>query len=371
MLEVEITDAQRSVVTDAYQMSIGEIVNMYQDKEIVIAPEFQRLFRWEIGQKSKLIESLLLGIPLPSIFVFEREDGKWELIDGLQRLSTILEFMGMLKFPDGNIAKPSILEATKYLPSLHNVVWEPSELISDVPLDDQIPLDNSRRLAIKRSRISVEILKRTSDQKTKFDLFQRLNSGGTVANEQEVRNCMMLMINPEYFRAIKDSAEQDSFLKVVSVSEDQKEKQRHLEIAVRFIVHTLREYDGKLDVNEFIDENIISLIDGEDGSGAAKLIDDTFTLLNEVAGEQTLRRYNAESSSFQGRVTLTAIEAIAVGVARNFDAISALSNPKEFVEQRVMEFWQQPEVTDFTTPGLRGTVRIKRTIPFGTSWFRP
>lgn len=70
MLKDEIDNAQRLVKTDAYQMSIGEVVNMYKDKEFVINPDFQRLFRWEIGQKSKLIESLLLGIPLPSIFVF-------------------------------------------------------------------------------------------------------------------------------------------------------------------------------------------------------------------------------------------------------------------------------------------------------------
>ena len=73
---------------------------MYKDDlEFVINPDFQRLFRWENGQKSKLIESLLLGIPLPSIFVFEKEDATWELIDGLQRISTLLEFMGELKDP--------------------------------------------------------------------------------------------------------------------------------------------------------------------------------------------------------------------------------------------------------------------------------
>jgi len=96
MLEKEIEDAKRLVKTDAYQMSVGELVNMYRDGELIINPDFQRLFRWEIGQKSKLIESLLLGIPIPSIFVFEKEDAKWELIDGLQRVSTLLEFMGVL-----------------------------------------------------------------------------------------------------------------------------------------------------------------------------------------------------------------------------------------------------------------------------------
>src|SRR5271167_2728238 len=130
MLLDEINKAQRLVRTDAYQMSIGEIVSMYDSDEIIVDPEFQRLCRWNISQKSRLIESLLLGIPLPSIFVFEKEDGKWELIDGLQRMSTILEFMGQLKSPDGGKVPPSILEGTKYLPSLHSVVWEVSDQIS-------------------------------------------------------------------------------------------------------------------------------------------------------------------------------------------------------------------------------------------------
>src|SRR6516165_6780799 len=119
MLKDEIEAAQRRVKTDAYQLSVSEVVNMYKDKELIINPDFQRLFRWEIGQKSKLIESLLLGIPLPSIFVFEKADAKWELVDGLQRMSTLLEFMGLLKDPTtGNTKAPSALVATKYLPSL-------------------------------------------------------------------------------------------------------------------------------------------------------------------------------------------------------------------------------------------------------------
>src|ERR1700740_3218212 len=137
MLEKEIDDAQRLVKTDAYQMSIGEVINMYRDGELVINPDFQRLFRWEIGQKSKLIESILLGIPIPSIFVFEKEDSTWELIDGLQRVSTLLEFMGQLRNPEtGQTEPPTALVAMKYLPSLHNVVWEKSAAIKDVPFND-------------------------------------------------------------------------------------------------------------------------------------------------------------------------------------------------------------------------------------------
>ena len=160
MLEQEITQAQRLVKTDAYQVSIGEVVNMYKDGELIINPDFQRLFRWQIGQKSKLIESLLLGIPLPSIFVFETEESKWELVDGLQRISSILEFMGLLKHPDtGELQPPSCLVGTKYLPSLKNMVWEKSDRVEEVGITEQTELDKTLQLAIRRGRLSVEILK--------------------------------------------------------------------------------------------------------------------------------------------------------------------------------------------------------------------
>ena len=352
MLTDEIIKAQRSVKTDAYQMSIGEIVNMYANGEIIIDPEFQRLFRWKIGQKSKLIESILLGIPLPSIFVFEKENGSWELIDGLQRVSTILEFMGKLRGSNGELETPSILEATKYLPSLHNAVWERSTLIPDIMADEQKEIEKSHQLAIRRARIGVEILKRPSDDLAKFDLFQRLNAGGTQANAQELRNCIMLRVNEEYYRAVKRAAEQVNFQSVVGVTDDQIEKQRHMELAVRFLVHTHVVYDGILDVE-----------------AAEDLINRTFSLLNSVAGRDTLRR--ADNEHPVGKIGLVGIEAIAVGVAKNLNTISALQNPVDFVRDKIRTFWSQHAVSSFTSLGLRGTTRIQRTVPFGDAWFRP
>lgn len=113
-----------------------------------------------------------MGIPLPSIFVFEKEDSKWELVDALQRISTLLEFMSELKDPaTGQLKPPTALVATKYLPSLDKAVWEKSDLIADVPIDDPNPLMGPQQLAIKRSRLSVEILKRPEAY------WQRLGAG--------------------------------------------------------------------------------------------------------------------------------------------------------------------------------------------------
>ena len=368
MLKNEIEDAQRLVKTDAYQMSIGEVVNMYKDGELIINPDFQRLFRWEIGQKSKLIESLLLGIPVPSIFVFEKEDSKWELIDGLQRVSTLLEFMGELKDPvTGALTPPTLLVATKYLPSLDKAVWERSAQIDDVAIGDQNPLEGPQQLAIKRSRLSVEILKRPSDNATKYDLFQRLNAGGIAANAQELRNCIIIMVNRQYAAFMRTLAESHAFLTILAASDDQLEKQRHMEYASRFLVHTYLAYNGKLDVEEFIDEGVVTLAAANETQEAGATFNATFNLLSQVHGANVLRRF--QNGAPIGRVGLAAFECIAVGVAKNIANIQEKANPVDYVRQRINDFWQAPEVNTFFVAGLRGTVRIQRTVPFGAAWF--
>lgn len=95
-LEEQIEDERARLSTDRMDISFGELINMYKAGELIIRPEYQRLFRWTGSQKAMLIESILLGIPVPPIFVAEDKEGIWELVDGLQRVSTIISFFGDL-----------------------------------------------------------------------------------------------------------------------------------------------------------------------------------------------------------------------------------------------------------------------------------
>lgn len=101
LLDQEINTTRNGLSTDRLDMSFGEIISMYERNEIIINPDFQRLFRWDNEQQTRFIESLLLGIPIPPIFVAEisqgDDSGKWELVDGLQRVSTVLSFSESLK----------------------------------------------------------------------------------------------------------------------------------------------------------------------------------------------------------------------------------------------------------------------------------
>lgn len=114
-LKEEISKKRKDMVVDSYPMSIGEVMNLYKDGELDVHPEFQRFFRWDEEQKTKLIESILLGIPIPPIFVSQKLDGTWDVIDGQQRLSTILQFLHVLKKDDGEKYPPLILRSTKFL----------------------------------------------------------------------------------------------------------------------------------------------------------------------------------------------------------------------------------------------------------------
>lgn len=364
MLKEEIDAAKRTVNTDTVQITLGEVANMYAASELNILPEFQRLFRWTLERKSNFVESILIGIPIPPVFVFENDDGTWELIDGLQRISTVLEFMGVLHDPDTGESKRSVLKRTKYLPSLANAAWQAQH-------QNEHTLDKALQLFFRRARIDFQILKHPSDPKTKFDLFQRLNRGGAYATEQEVRTCSMVLADPKFTRRIREIAENNEFRLMFRVSDDQRQSQKDIEYLVRLAVHTGVDYERGMDVQEFLNNGILEVIDREDSDELLDVLEWVLEALNRVLGEDALIPPEDRAEGIAARFSLRALEGIAVGIARNRVAISALDNSDAFIRERVETFWQQQEVVEMSATGLRGTVRLQRTIPFGEAWFNP
>jgi len=364
MLRDEIEDAKRAVNTDSVQITIGEVGNMYASKELNILPDFQRLFRWTNERKSNFVESILIGIPIPPVFVYENDNGTWELIDGLQRISTLLEFMGALTDVDTGKILRSRLQKTKYLPSLQNMVWERKA-------EGEVQIDKALQLFFRRARIDFQILKHPSDPKTKFDLFQRLNRGGAYANEQEVRTCSMVLANSDLTQAIRQFAQRDDVKGVFQITDEQKGSQKDVEYIVRLIAHIFADYDRNLNVQEFLDAAIVDILTGAYQSEVLQVITWTVETLHRLLGSRALLPVQNANENIANRFSLRALEAIAVGIGRNKAAIMAHAGPDEFVRQRIESFWQQPEVAEMSASGLRGTVRLQRTIPFGEQWFNP
>lgn len=130
-LKEELETNIKNINTKYLVMSLREIMSMFEDEELKINPIYQRGFRWDTQQKTFLIESLILNFPLPPIFVYQREDGVWELVDGLQRVSTILEFFNKLPEDLINSAnKLTKLEKGKFLTKLEGK--KPEELHEEI-----------------------------------------------------------------------------------------------------------------------------------------------------------------------------------------------------------------------------------------------
>lgn len=366
-LDDEIALARKEILSDGYDMSIGELMNLYRDGEIVIQPEYQRLFRWDQTRKTRFIESILLGLPLPPIFVYQDAEGVWELIDGLQRLSTLFEFAGILKNADGELRAPSALEGTRYLPSLADKMWEPSEEGAVVGIG------TSQQLQLKRARLRIEILKQESDPRAKYELFQRLNTGGDNLSEQEIRNCVGIMLNQPFQRWLNDLADEADFRVTIDQTDTAIARQAHVELALRFLAFRHVAYRPGLDVHEYLDDALFRLATDEDFDRGAEreLFRRTFRLLCEAMGSNAFKRWNG--AQFGGKFLMSVFEVVALGTSKNLDDIEAIKETDrfEFIRTKCRELWADAQFDRSSGAGVRGTTRLSNLLPFAEPFFKP
>lgn len=356
-LESELENARQSVSTDGYPMSVGEITNMFREGELIIRPPFQRLFRWDEDQKSRLVESILIGIPLPSIFVAQDEEGRWELVDGLQRISTLLQLQGLLEeseFP------PLELRATKYLPSLAGVVWEDD-------LDPSRSLTPAQRRDIKRSKIDLKIVQRESDAKTKFDLFQRLNSFGSKLSNQEIRNAQLVGVNPEFVEWLTKLASHDSFMSLLNLPESGMQKKYDEELVLRFLyLHAMsdQEITGIRNFQDGLQEFSIDLaLDFKDDykERAEKVFFDTFDRL-KAADEKIFGRWDSSKMDFKGGFLNSSFEALAISLGHLIRSDVAVRSD---LRDCAIEFWNLPQMTERFATGKSTEDRLSMMVPAG------
>jgi hypothetical protein len=336
-------------------MSIGELLNLYRESELDIHPEFQRVFRWGIEQKSRLIESLLLGIPLPSLYVSTNHDGVWEVIDGVQRLSTIFEFMGELQGPigDGEQLQPLpalALEATKHLPSLKGVTFE--------------AMDQALRLEFKRTRLDIKVLAREQGASTgKFDLFERLNTYGEPLSPQELRNCILVSLNSQRFKWLKALSQSEGFRSCVLLSDSQIAEKYDMDLALRFL--TLRDAVPKDigDVHEFLRDRMEAIATSTtyDQEAEEGLFSAVFKFLDQETQGNAFRPWNAKTNAFRGGFSLAAFEGLGLAMGRHWPEIQKIQGKFDVIDV-VKSLWNSAAYAK-SFSGLRARERMVRVVP--------
>lgn len=352
-LAEEIIQKRKIFKTDSYPMSIGEFANMYINDEVKINPDFQRNFRWTNLQKSKLIESVLLGIPIPPIFVYQDDNGIWEVVDGLQRLSTILQFMGVHKTePD------LVLEGTEYLPSLDGMKWRGDE-------EDDFVFNSKQQLDFKRSKINLSIILNDSDYNAKFDVFERLNTGGSFANPQEVRNSVMVMMNKPIYERFNSLSNNKFFVEAINLNERLMNEKYNMELALRFIGINQFEFNSKMHVSDYLDEVSKKLCAYSDEQFDALEADfnSVFSLIHSVAGESSFRRY--KDGKYIGGFQESTFEFITIGVYKNRDKLDKIN-----LKGKMVSVFTNSAFNQYTGSGSNIKVRVPKFLDAAPEHFR-
>lgn len=369
-LQEEIDKTRQEIRTDDYSMSIGEWMSLYQSNEIDINPDFQRVFRWSEHQKSAFIESILLGIPIPPIFVSQRNDGVWDVVDGVQRLSTIYEFTGILKKDSQEKnPQPVALQKTTYLPSLAGKKW-------DDPDDPENSLTQTQRLLIRRAKIGVNIVEKESDPMVKYELFQRLNTGGTIATPQEMRNCILLMLNKKLHELMRSLADYEPFKNCIALSDRLYEEQYDMELVLRFIL-LLDKPDEDIrklgdDVSVFLTEEMrkMALNQNLDYSRIEMAFKRTFDILNQTTGDNSFKRYKSEQDRFLGGFLLSAFEVIALGIGHNYQNYQNIPATDK-ISGLIKHIWSDSTYKNWSGAGVNAVRRLPYLIPLGRKVFSP
>lgn len=262
LLEKEVLDERKRLSSDRLDISFGELINLYKNNELIIRPEYQRLFRWSEAQKTALIESILLSIPIPPIFVAEDKNGVWELVDGLQRVSTFISFFGELKGSGWTIDYQEDIdrsgveeeeeideesgEETGGIKTINKWTLQEGGLVKSLQGFNIDNLPTNLKINLKRAVCRVEILRGESSTSMKYELFKRLNSGGSKLTPQEIRNAIYRGVNPRLNELLLKVSQSTVFKSLTQLSSGKLNELYDQELVLRFFAF----YKNAENVNE-------------------------------------------------------------------------------------------------------------------------
>jgi len=346
-LENRLKELRNNLTTDRLDMSYGEIINMYEADELIINPEFQRLFRWKNYQKTRFIESILLGIPTPPIFVAEDTNGKWELVDGLQRLSTVLSFFGLLKNSDKN-----------------NWVMNKGDLVEELEGFNKESLPVKFQRNIKRAYCRVEVIKWDSQLDMRYELFNRLNTGGSSLTEQEIRNCIFRGNTIEFNDYLNKMANEECFIELTDVSQNKKEELYLEELVLRFTALYNKYNEMEDNLSKFLTtymKNVTSNKWQLNYEEMEYLFKETIKILKELNLKDVFSSTNHQFSS-------SYFDGIMIGIAKNIEYYKANKN---YIKEKIIQLKSDKIFANNMGSNSGGKTRVQKRIEIALSIFNP
>ena len=351
---IENVDSQIiKIRTKSLDVSFNELYDMYKNGELTISPDYQRLFRWEEEKQSRFVESLILEMPVPPIFVIETDDGIYELIDGLQRISSYLHFrgerLGVEDEEDGEYLEDYLrLQGCDIVPDLNGLTFN--------------ELPKALQIKIKRSFVRMEVIKKESEISLKYHMFKRLNTGGELLSAQEIRNCTIRLLGSNGMDFLEECSHNRDFVNVIKrIGKDKLNTRYDQELVLRFFATKNDIENYRYPVTEYLTRFLEKITTGEmafDYNEERKIFQDTFRFINKHLGEEAFSG-KTSSGTVRNEFVLYYFDGIAVPLASLIDQINRCDCAAA-IKARIEEIKFDPILHSYKTGSVNGVkTRIK------------
>lgn len=354
--------------TDAYTTTISDLLSMYSRGDLHVNPEYQRLFRWDLERQTEYIESLLLNIPTPPLFFATNPDGKSEVIDGLQRLSTLIKFFAPEVFEAAQLANEDNNESEQ-----NNI--KVGTLLCGAPLVASLEgytlktLPETLVRTLRYTRIPIIVLEKESSRRARFHVFKRLNRSGSLLSEQEIRNCSARLFGNEFPEALKTLAGEESIRLALGLSEEQARKMGVEECVLRLLANVHSPTPLQHSVIEFLDDFMEYASEGKfklDDMVTDRLRQ-SFKHLAAIFPEgQSFKFWR--SGKAQGGFSANLFDIVSYGVYKNIDYLS--SHP-DVTEERIKALHDGDTLKDHVGSGTNTKKKYLGRLELGEKWFKP
>ena len=342
-LSEQLNDQRRKVDFNTYDMSVKELISLVNEGDINIAPDYQRQFRWQPDRQSQLIESIFLGIPVPSLFMATNPDNTWEVIDGVQRLSSIINFAAdadsIARATIGHNA-PLKLEKLNKLSTFNGLTY--SELPANLQLD------------FRMKPLKVITLSDKSDKQVRFDLFERLNTGGIKLSDQEIRSCVY---RGAFNDLLKNLAQDQNFLRITLKPDSAYTDGTMEELVLRFFAYYYDRQSFSHDVKNFLNAYM-----GKNDNRNLLEMEQLFRKVCEILSANL--RFGVVKTPTRKNTSTIMWEAVTVGLA---DAIH--EGKTEFRFEDFYDWVNDPEFVASVTGATNSVAMLARRIRFAKDKF--
>ena len=273
----EAAPERRRIFTDKSDTPVSALFTSWQDGDLSLDPVFQRRRVWDEPRASKLIESVILEVPLPVFYLAENQDGTHEVIDGQQRLNALFDFVS------GKYA----LRGLEARADLNGKAFK--------------GLDKATQRLIRGCALRVVLFKKESDENLRFEIFERLNTGAVPLNAQELRNCVY---RGKYNDLLHQLSADPDYMWLMGLTTPEK-RMRDVEYVLRFAAFYHATYlRYKPPMVRFLNENMCSYrqISNRDADKLRVAFKNSVTLIRSLLGSNAFKRYyRGDAKSPNGR----------------------------------------------------------------------